>query len=239
MADKLISVVLPVRLDHEWQLHMTIDAIRTLRCTTESKFELIVVETVSKKNPDTIFGNGNALAKSNGIDTWLMGNCGSYSADWNLGADRATGDLLLHTGNDVFTRPDWVDLLHQCFRFEDCGAATILSSDISPHVKVSPNANQLIHEGIYGPFMAFRKEWRLDADNFPNCFSDTDLIMRMYSEGYRSYRNHGGMIHHLNRQTLDGDEHQGNFDKGREAFIRIHGGSPHFAYRALSDGLAF
>ena len=129
--------------------------------------------------------------------------------------------------------PDWRKdrlLQLQCFEFKDCGVATVIALEL----KMVPG--NYIQEGVYGPFMMFRKGWQFDASRFPCQFGDTDLIMRMYGEGLRSYRNYRVVIHHLNRQTLSGKSNDEDYNRARQRFIDRHGDSPLLMRRILIDG---
>lgn len=225
----MISVILPVKITEKWQIPMTRCAIDTLVITCWHKdIEIIIVESAGEYLKYD-------YASIEGVPvTWVEGNKGSYSADWNYGANHADNDILLHTGNDIFARPGWDEALIECLNIPDCGVATILTSDIAHAVK--PINNTGIGEGVYGPFMAFKKEWRLDDNNFPNSFSDTDLIMRAYKSGLKSYRNYKTIAHHLLGQTLNGQENQNNFERGRRRFIELHRDSPLLMYKFLSEG---
>lgn len=220
----MISAVIPVMITEPWQIPMTICAIDTLLSTAQTDVELVVVESAGK----------NFYSPERSKFKWVEGNKGSYSADWNAGADAASGEWLLHTGNDVFVRPGWDVALSECLDISDCAIATVLTTDIAHAVK--PISRGGIGEGVYGPFMAFNSNQRLDAGNFPNSFSDTDLVMRMYGKGMRSYRNYKNVAHHLLGQTLNGAENAKNFENGRRRFMEIHGDNPSLMYRFLSEG---
>ncbi len=209
---------MPILIEKKWQIPMTQCAIDTLRYTTEYPFELVIVETCSN-----LFGNHcdkyiHRLEKTNA------------TKDINLGIKEATGDYIVYTGNDVFTRPDWLSALMDCFNYDDCGASTTASADL--HHSSVP----IIQEGIYGPFMAFENKWFFDEENFPGPFANTDLILRIYKSGKRMYRNWGVVIQHLNRQTIGDDKHEQNVLDAKRRFIEKHQGCPLMMYKALTEG---
>ena len=217
-----VSVMMPVLLEHPWQYEMTLCAIETLECTTEVPFELVVAQ--ARRSHEDLWLKMNEIAKCIDVDE------SSPNADCNNGLDACTGDIVVYTGNDVFVRPGWLEALLECFEIEDCGAATLGNAELK-HV-----AMPRIMEGVYGPFMAFRQDWRFDAETFPCQFGDTDLIMRIYESGKRMYRNHKVVIHHLLRQTVGGEANDKDFLAARDRFIRKHGESNLLMYRALSEG---
>lgn len=91
----------------------------------------------------------------------------------------------------------------------------------------------MICEGVYGPHMMFRRvngvgvPMLLDED-FPDIFSDTELVLRHYAAGMRSYRNHAIVIDHLNRATYN-DQHSGEEQKARFMKYRQQMASKHYA----------
>ena len=219
-----VSVMMPVLVNEPWQLAMTQCAIKTLRCTTDHQFELVIAHAPTEYT-DLIAEIGD-IVREKVIPTVT----GTPNADCNKGLDACTGDIVVYTGNDVFVRPGWLEALLECFEIEDCGAATLGNAELK-HVPMPR-----IMEGVYGPFMAFRQDWRFDAETFPCQFGDTDLIMRIYESGKRMYRNHKVVIHHLLRQTVGGEANDKDFLAARDRFIRKHGDSNLLMYRALSEG---
>ena len=218
MTDKRVSVMMPVKIDHKWQIPMTICAITTLRCTTEIPFELVI----ALKNPDTVLP-----AMDDCVDRWVMCPKGtSATEDCNLGLDACSGTHAIYTGNDVFVRPGWLEALLECWKIGDCGAATLAAGDLK-HKSV-----RRIMEGWYGPFMMFDAKRRFDAETFPASFADTDLVMRIYGEGLRMYRNWAVVIQHLTHSTMGAAD----FDQAKGRFAAKHAGSNLMMYRALTEG---
>jgi len=154
--------------------------------------------------------------------------------DTNQAIDAATGDYIVHTGNDIFMKPGWLEALLECFKIPDCGAATLASSDL----KHKPTNS--IMEGIYGPLFMFKKGWRFDED-YENIFGDTDMIMRIYASGKRSYRNWNVVVTHLYQQTfqpMDGKQNLAErFDKFKKLFIQKHHQSNLLIFKILVDGV--
>ncbi len=213
------SVVLPILLTEPWQIPMTQCSIDTLRCTTAEEFELVIVETGSRHFQHK--ADKYIHIPEKGRQTW----------DVNKGIDAAEGEFIVYTGNDVFTRPDWLAGLHECFeKYPDCGVATLMASELRV-----PSTGRIV-EGVYGPFMMFKKPWRFDDECFPEEFADTDLVMRMYESGFRAYRNHAVTIHHLNRQSTVHDSDRYEAAKQRWEVRHGRGGAHLLMFHMLQKG---
>ena len=215
-----VTVILPVKITEKWQLHMTQCCINTMRDTTDVPFQLIVVETGS-----------NHLAQWCDLHLQHEQPMG-YAKEFNQAIDEALGDYIVHIGNDIFTRPGWLEALLKCFEIEDCGAATLASSDLK-HEAINK-----IMEGVYCPLMMFKKGWHFDED-YRDVFLDTDLIMRIYKTGKRMYRNWNVVIIHLNQQTFGQQPKQqikDKFNAGKELFVSKHNSSNLLIYRVLTEG---
>ena len=211
-----VSVMMPVMIEHAWQLHMTECAIKTLHATTQVPFELVVVETGKRPH----IGEDEYLPRY--VDVYIHHpERTTIVKDMNAALEKCTGDYIVHTANDIFTKPGWLEALIDVFRlFPDAGIATLASSDL----KQQPM--DCIMEGIYGPLMMFRntRENRFDED-YENIFSDSDLIMRVYKRGLRSYRNWRVCVTHLYQQTYQGafteQERLANFEKAKQIYAEL------------------
>ena len=161
---------------------------------------------------------------------------GFANADMNAGMDLATGEIIVLLTNDVFVKPGWLEALVDCFDIPDCGTASLGTSD---HNETAQN---IITEGIWCPLMAVvnKSDFRFDAETFPSYWGDTDFMMRIYEDGWRSYRNHRVICDHLGRATNTADHVQGKqeaIDAAHERFTERHGNSHLFIYRAFQNGL--
>ena len=222
-----ISVLLPVLINEPWQIPMTECAIQTMRCTTDLPFEIVIVETVTQH-----FEKYDRLADYVYIHIPVKSN---IVEDLNRGLDACKGDFVVHTGNDIFMKSGWLEEMVACFEIPDCGAATLASSDLKG--KISPCKG--ISEGVYGPLFMFRNGWRFDTD-YKDIFSDTDMIMRMYTKGFRSYRNWNVTVTHLYQQTcgpMNGEKKLADaFEVTRKMFMEKHRNSPTLMFKILSEG---
>ena len=231
-----ITVVMPVKIEHEWQVLMTVCALRTLRCTTLEHYELIVAEKsgiwTERLRGELGGPDMNLAAQFVDCPKDTLSN-----ADCNLGfdaAERGGATHIVYTGNDIFTRPGWLEALKKCWELPRCGASTLASRDLRPSW---PEFDQLVSEGRilegwYGPFMMFESRWRIDAATFPAAFGDTDLCARIYGEDLRMYRNWEVSIEHLTHSTLGASD----FPIARERFLRKHRDSPLAFVKGLKDG---
>ena len=242
-----VSVVMPVLAPHEWQRSMTRCAIETLRCTTKRAFELVVVQAGNPWINRHVAPWGQFVNRVVNFER----PTGNVTMEINAGIDASEGEVIVYTGNDVFVRDGWLEALLETLALPGCGVATLASSDLRHAIGQMPRDDIL--EGVYGPFMAFRKTttqwtpddydgqtiakgWRFDAEAFPCQFADSDLVARMYEAGLASYRNFKVVIHHLNKQTLGTDANQRDFRRSHERFIARHGKNPHGIVRALCSG---
>ena len=227
MTAPSISVLMPVIATEPWQVAMTDCASKTMRCTTDVEFELVIVETLSDRLEPPRIGwprDYHYLHRPERTAQVL---------DLNAGLDMCGGEFIVYTGNDVWLRPGWLEALLECFDILGCGIACLGMSELGH--KPQP----LITEGFSGPLMMFKREWRFD-EAFPEVFIDADLCMRVYKKGYRSYRNLRVVAVHLLQQTsatLDDEATRKRwFDEGKATFNAKHGGSPLMMYQILSGG---
>ena len=235
MTTPRATVVMPILLEHSWQWAMTVCALDTLVCTTKEPFNIIVVETESK-----------ALAEWKPLEPLATVEIGyrhiyiparsNPTADLNVGLEEVDTEYVIYTGNDIFVRPDWLEALFECFKLPDCGIATLASADLSGAPLAQYFGSNRIMEGLYGPFMMFGRNWRFDGMNFPSQFADSDLMMRIYTAGQRSYRNNRVIIQHLNRQTINGPVHEAGLKEAQHMFINKWKTSPLLIYRILTEG---
>lgn len=202
-----ISVVLPILVPTPFLRAMTEFCIKTLRAHADQPFELVVVEAVHHYFEST--GPEHPLHVEKYIN--FPQKIGQVR-EINAGVDAATGDLIVFTGNDLIAPPHWDTELRRPFElFRDCGASSI--SAFEPGARVGPPAAMDLYvEGMYSPFMAFRKGWRYD-EAYQRVYQDSDLIMRMYDKGLRAYRSCRVHAHHLLRMTND------NVDKAQHDVI--------------------
>lgn len=150
------------------------------------------------------------------------------TVELNQGIDASDGDFVVHAGNDVIVTDGWDDAMLEPFRrYKDAGvtccAATEPGAFIGP-----PHPMNLITEGMFSPFMMFRRGWKFD-EGYYGCYSDSDLVMRHYDAGLRAYRNCAVIIHHLGHVAQNqGLSDRGAWDiaHGERRFYERWGGSP-------------
>lgn len=249
-----IDVLMPILINHSWQWLMTKHAIELLTGLGGPSFRLIIVETAGEFKGHTVIPDRPRFVGDTGepvIKKWLRESVfqdtlyhyiptkSSPNADCNTGLDLCSADFVVYTGNDIFVRQGWLEALLEPFdKLRDCGASTLSSGDL--HRNIPPHDR--IFEGVYGPFMMFRRldregnPWKYDAGTFPSQFGDTDLIMRMYGQGYRMYRNWKVRIEHLNVQTHDQKVNAEDFQSAKARFIEKHKNSPYLMFQILASG---
>lgn len=241
-----VDVLLPVRItDGRWQVPMTMHAAACMRLCTAVPFRFVVVERTDngKSNITELLPRlgDNAVHIQTGADQG-----GTLLDELNTGLAACAAEYVVHTGNDVFVRPGWLEAMLACFKIPDCGVATLASSDLP---KPYGTRMDVILEGVYGPHMMFRRElvrgWhgyynfpsanlfptgtavRFDTPTYTDIFGDTDLVVAHYVAGMRAYRNHGVVIDHLNKATFSAvynkEQMDSKFKAGHEAFMRKYG----------------
>jgi len=244
-----ISVVLPLLLPDEFCVAMTrfcLDALR-INASGKHEIELVIVETAS------VFFDVERHVAERKLKAPLWHREGdqyinfpvktSYVKDWNAGADAATGEYLVHIGNDVIVGKDWDEALLEPFRrFKNCGVSTTSALEFgnAPIGHRSPVPGVVV-EGMFAPLMMFRKGWKFD-EAYEGGYSDSDLIMRMYEEGLRAYRSYSSVCWHFGPMTTwerayaDKDKGWGQVNKGEETFYRRWKGSAHWMYAMIRAG---
>lgn len=221
-----VSVIMPVIITQKWQEYVTETSIRVHRENTKIPFELIIVETISDS------------CNKIGEDKYLRHlTREGYGRDFNSGIDIADGDFIVHTGNDIFPQPGWLEALFQCFEIKDCGIALIGSKELK-HVQ-----QDKIIESISCPqLMMFKKGLKFD-ENYKNVMVDVDLIMQVYEKGLRSYRNLNVLYHHLCEMTVstlyDKSQYQTNTQTSVDYFKNKFQNSHLLMFQLLATGQNF
>lgn len=251
---KKISVVLPVLSPSPFINAMSDFCISTLRAHADAHFDLILVEGGPPRfSPLEVEARGGSQEKAWGVDKYLgfHPKIGGVK-EINAGIRAAKTEFVLTAGNDVIVPPHWDTELLRCFEErEDCGIAAL--SAMEPGSFIGPETKQnLIVEGMYSPFNMFRREqrfpgpwlphldlgegafsaevvrWEYD-EHFVRVYQDSDLIMRIYERGLRSYRTCRAHVHHLLRMTNDRIEtaqHNALLKMDEERFYARWGKSP-------------
>lgn len=209
MTERTVSVIVPVLTHSERDRIMTSACFEIMRATTEVPFELVVSEAgAAHFAPDA---DRHIIRPTEGS---------SYTQDFNAGIDEASGELLVHTGNDLFMGDFWLETMLDVFeRFPDAGAAS--PAVLEPAAFIGPQwPEDTVCESFFGALFMFRREWqgqafRLD-EGYPNTFSDVDLCMQLYEAGLRTYRNNACVCRHLKEMTIYTDVAK---DKQHAAFV--------------------
>ena len=242
-----ISVILPLLVPTPFLRAMTVFCIKTLRMHADHGFELIVVEAVHDYFDPSKHG---PVALSPMINKYIgfpqkIGNI----REFNQGVDVASGDFIVSVGNDVIVPPHWdTELLRVFEENPDCGVASL--SALEPGVVIGPGTQQecvsqqseigVIDyvEGMYSPFMMWRKGWRMD-ESYVKIYCDSDLIMRMYAKGLRAYRSCRTRVHHFARMTsdrVDPEQHQRDLAQDEKLFYQRWGKSRLMIFGLIRSG---
>lgn len=206
LKNRKISVVLPVLAPTPFLRAMTEFAIQTLRAHADNEFELIVVEAESGDDEERYFDPAHYAGSYSAQDCanqylYFNPKIGGVK-ELNAGVLAATGDFVVSTGNDVIVPPHWDTELLRCFEERwDCGVASL--SAFEPGAIIGPpQPVDMIVEGMYSPFMMFRRGRRF-CEDYLKIYQDSDFIMQTYENGLRAYRSCRAHVHHLLRMTSD------------------------------------
>jgi len=243
MTAPRISVVLPVLAPTPFLRAMTEFAIKTLRAHADGDFELIVVEAVERNFDPAV---DQSYCQEHGhhphpceIDKYLNFNpkIGGVR-ELNAGVAAASCDVILSTGNDVIAPPGWDGELLRVFD-ERPDAAIVSLSAFEPGAIIGPpQPMDLVVEGFYSPFMAFRRGWSFD-EAFVKIYQDSDLVLRVYEAGKRAYRSCRAHVHHLLRMTSDRvepEKHTRDLARDERLFYERWGRSPLAMFGVIRAG---
>jgi hypothetical protein len=91
---------------------------------------------------------------------------------------------------------------------------------------------------MYSPFCMWKNGWAMD-ERYVKIYQDSDLVMRMYTQGLRAYRNCAAHVHHLGRMTSDTvnpDKHHKELVQDEETFYQTWGNSPLMMFGLMRMG---
>ena len=266
-----VDVLMPVRIrEPKWQTPMTQFAMDAMRRCTDVPFRFVVMETVDDGDVSGLLSITHAVGADplwKSVDHHeVVKGPHTFVEKLNLGLAKCTADFVVHTANDIFVRPGWLEAMLEVFeKIPDAGVATLASSDLPAPLSTRVDA---IMEGVYGPHMMFRRcwgtgrglppegNWRVNREvsssseipekrfdrMYENIFSDTDLIFAHYAAGLRSYRNHRVVIDHLNRATMNGiytaEQQARRMEEAKGTFMRKYKAHSHIrVFQYLATGL--
>lgn len=247
MTAPRISVVLPVYAPTVFLRNLAEFAIRTLRTTAAQPFELIVVEVVHRNlDPERKLMTSwrpHDVDPNMRVDKYIHfpEKIGGVR-EFNAGIDAAEGEFILSTGTDIITPGDWdLELLRIFDARKDCGAATL--SAYEPNYTIGPPGPiDLVVEGMFSPFTMYRRGWRFD-EAYERVYCDSDIIMRLYEAGLRSYRSCRKHVWHLGSvtNTQADPEHVANHARAladdERLFYERWGNSPLAIFGMIRGGI--
>lgn len=251
-----ISVVLPILTPTPFLRAMTEFCIKTLRAHADYPFELVIVEAggthffPDRPDLERLPKPGEVWKLPAGFPRERLneGRADKYLhfpqkigqvKEINAGIDAASGDFIVFTGNDLIVPPHWDSELLKPFElYKDCGASCLAAGEPGNLWIGSQQSVDLIVEGMYSPFMMFKRGWRYD-EGYGRIYQDSDLIMRLYEAGLRSYRNNRASVIHFNRMTndnVDAEAHNRQLAIDEERFYQRWSKSPHMMFAMIRRG---
>lgn len=211
----------PVYLPTREHRDMTDKVLYLAKARTKAHLEWVIVETCSNYYRD----EADVYIHEKDRTTPNM--------SMNAGFKACSGDYVIFLSNDVVVCDNWVDYMTECFTIHnDCGIASLGNNE---HGDVPQDK---IIEQLYFAVCMMRKE---DAwyDSYYKCiWDDTDLCMRLHSQGKKFYKNLKGLIYHKPHATMG--EYGGNkqeYDRCQDYFVnkwQAHKNEPMF--RRLAYG---
>lgn len=215
-----ISVVIPVYINKDKNLFMTVRCIEMAKDNTKIPFETVIVETGSNhfcEYADIYIYEKNRTTADISINRAF--NC-------------CKSDMVVLLTNDVFVKEGWLEALIEPFnKFSDCGASTLASTQFD-HIK-----QDLIQEGIWGSIFMIPKKYAKFDENYINSWEDSDIWMNIYTDGLKMYRNFNCVVEHSPGQTVYEDKlTQENWEANKNYFINKWKYSNILLYNVLTEG---
>ena len=217
----MISILMPIMVGEDWLETIAHASIEVMLRTASMPYQLVIVETGEHR-----FDPGRTGGRAYGQTYVHRPERTTFVKDLNAGLAVCEGEFVVHTACDIFVRPGWMEAMLKPFdKLTDCGVSCLASNDLK-----MDRADKIV-EGVYGPHMMFRRQWPdgtpvLFDPDYADIWSDTDLVMKHYRQGLRSYRNYGIVIDHFNRLTYDGlydkQAQEKRLEAAKQMFISKH-----------------
>ncbi len=115
----------------------------------------------------------------------------------NAGFKACTGDYVVFMSNDIMVCDGWIEKMCDCFyKRTECGIASLGSNE---HGDIP--RDEIIEQMFFSVCMLKKEDaW---YDPFYKCiWDDTDLVMRLYTQGKKFYKNLNGLIYHKPHSTM-------------------------------------
>lgn len=220
MQNQNISVIVPALLTNNQQIGMSVKCMELAKSKTNVPFKTIIVETCSDYLKDYADIHIYEKEKTNATKSI------------NRALRLADSEYIVLLTNDVYVEDNWLECLIDCFKKEDCGLATLASTQFN-HVK-----HDNIDEGIWFSLAMFKRQDEYFDEGYVNSWDDTDFIMRHYIRGLKMYRNYNCVVEHLVGKTQYGkSDHEHNYQKNEIRFKeKFKDYKNHRMYRILTEG---
>lgn len=195
-----VSVVIPALIKTDKQLALSIQCLEATK-KTKIPYETVIVETETNYLQE--YADFHLFERAKTTATKSI----------NRGFGLCSGNYVCLLTNDVIVEEGWLEALIDCFNKEDCGLSTLATTQLG-HKK-----ENRIDEGIWFSLALMPKKYAQFSEEYINSWDDTDLIMRVYLDGKKMYRNYNVVVEHLPGQTQYQDPgHLENFAKNRQIF---------------------
>jgi hypothetical protein len=209
-----ISVVMPVLIRTPEQLTMTLKCIGLARSKTKVPFDLIIVESGSQY----LIDEADIYVHERVATTPEIG----HNLGFRIAAPRS--DYVGLLTNDTFVSEGWLEVLLDTFKKqEDCGFSTLGA------VRFNHKQEDRIEEGNFFDVALIKSEVFARCgyydERFNGSWSDPDLLVRGYKEGWKMYRNFNSLVDGLVHATVYMNlKHHENYLRGQQLFREKHEG---------------
>lgn len=168
--------------------------------------------------------------------------CDNLAIPMNAALDAIDTDYVVITGSDIVAfQQGWDSALLEPFeKYADCGTSCLAAKEPGNPPIGTPTPAAWIVEGMFAPFMMMKPSQRYDLSYPGGSYADSDLMMRIYESGQRSYRNNRVQVIHMNGMTYSaigkGHAVDERFATAEKMFHERWCASPYLMYGMMRSG---
>jgi len=191
---------------------LTKEAIESIRCHSDSPYELIVVDNGSTDGSRAILQEMEAQGAI--YKAVLLDRNRGFAGGNNEGVRHAKGEYYVFVNSDIVVSPNWLSKLTRHFANREVGAvgpvsAYVGSPSFPQRVRFqNEKAGRLIELRRISGFcvaisrQCFEKVGPWDEDFFPGNFDDDDMSIRIQRAGFKLLCDGDVYVHHRQMSTF-------------------------------------
>lgn len=191
-----VSIILRVYVEHPQQYEFLRFTTWCMKNLTNVENEIIVVEPSGSYGRDKkrkAWAPNASRKKANvlpNIDRHIfLEEHHGYYGDWNIGADKAKGDYIVHSSMYLVVQGNWLEELLACYDdHPDCGVASLVCADLGQDI----GPGRSIVEGWTPPLMMLPPDCRFDTTG-----GEMYMILKQYAAGKKAYRSNGSVCYYF------------------------------------------